>query len=169
VDILLALLATILTFPSQAIELENPSATVNLTLDLRSKNEKDNARNSSLRGRVSLAADPRKTVDVVLVFAEPGSESEKLAKAEKVAYVGASDLFEQLLEGEIQPTKILSTPGLLPSVTQNLARFLGPKGLMPTVRRGGVGEGQELVERIREAKGAFDWMVNDEGLIKAGK
>jgi large subunit ribosomal protein L1 len=40
---------------------------------------------------------------------------------------------------------------------------------MPTVRRGGVGEGQELVERIREAKGAFDWMVNDEGLIKAGK
>jgi hypothetical protein len=36
---------------------------------------------------------------------------------------------------------------------------------MPTVKRGGVGEGEELVQRINEARGAVDWMSTKEGFI----
>jgi hypothetical protein len=74
-------------------------------------------------------------------------------------------LFEQILNGEVQPTKVLCTPGMLGNVTRVLGRHLGQKGLMPTVKRGGVGEGEELAQRIREARGAMDWMSTKEGLI----
>lgn len=122
---------------------------------------------TALRGRVTLPMDPRRTSDTVLVFAEPNSPSRRLAEEVGVTYLGGDELFEPLLNGEINPTKVLSTPGMLPSVTQALARFLGPKGLMPTTRRGGVGEGEELVQRIKEAKGSLDWKADERGWVMA--
>jgi large subunit ribosomal protein L1 len=107
--------------------------------------------------------------DQVLVFAEPNTPSRALAIAQNVQYVGGEDLFEGILNGEIQPTKVLCTPGMLPNVTKTLGRFLGQKGLMPTVKRGGVGEGEELVQRIQEARGAMDWMSTKDGIITARK
>ncbi len=112
--------------------------------------------------------DPRRSSDTVLVFAEPNSASRRLVEEVGVTYLGGDELFEPLLSGEITPTKVLSTPGMLPSVTQALARFLGPKGLMPTTRRGGVGEGEELVARIKEAKGSLDWKADERGWVMAG-
>jgi len=84
-----------------------------------------------------------------------------------VTYLGGKELFGPILAGEIQPTKVLSTTGMLPQVTQSLARFLGPKGLFPTARRGGVGDGLELVRRIREAKGSLDWQADRMGAVTA--
>lgn len=127
------------------------------------------ARNQVIRGRVVLPFDSRKSNDVMLVFAEAKSESARLAQEQGVDYIGAQELFEPLLNGEINPTKILATPSMLPSVTARLARFLGPKGLMPTTRRGGVGEGEELVALIREARGALDWTSSEDGVIEARK
>ena len=121
-----------------------------------------------MRGRVVLPSDPRRFTDQVLVFAERNSPSAKLAIAEGVTWVGAEELFVPILNGEIEPTKVLCTPGMLPAVTARLARFLGPKNLMPTARRGGLGEGAELVERIREAKGAVDWKSH-EGIVRASQ
>lgn len=123
----------------------------------------------SIRGRVSLPHDPRRQTDIILVFAESNSVSARLAREAGVTYVGAAELFEPLLNGEINPTKVLCTPGMLSAVTGRLARFLGPKGLMPTARRGGVGEGEGLVERIQEARGAMDWKTNGWGVVRCGK
>jgi large subunit ribosomal protein L1 len=123
----------------------------------------------SIRGRVSLPHDPRRQTDIILVFAEANSASARLAREAGVTYVGAAELFEPLLNGEINPTKVLCTPGMLSAVTGRLARFLGPKGLMPTARRGGVGEGEGLVERIQEARGAMDWKTNGWGVVRCGE
>ena len=116
---------------------------------------------------MTLPRDPRRSSDVILVFAEPNSKSAQLARDAGVTYVGATELIDALLAGEIHPTKVLTTPGMLPTVTGRLARFLGPKGLMPTARRGGVGEGEELVERIKEAKGAMDWKTDEKGRVRS--
>ena len=151
---------------TQALEIEKPGSAYSLTIYLARPKGKG-SRAPTVRGRVVLPFDPRKSTDVLLVFAEANSISARLAREAGVAYVGAEDLFEPLLNGEIEPTKVLSTPGMLGSVTARLARFLGPKGLMPTVRRGGVGEGEELVEKIKEAKGATDWMSDARGVIRA--
>lgn len=56
---------------------------------------------------------------------------------------------------------------MMPSVAQKLARFLGPKGLMPVAKRGGVGEGEELAKRVREAAGGMEWKGDKAGVVRA--
>ena len=152
----------------QAMEITSPFSTYNLLIRTREKNKTKPKNAPPLRGRVTLPQDPRLVRDTILVFAEPNSKSRQLAEEVGVDYLGAEDLFEPLTTGEITPAKVLSTPGMLPAVTRELARFLGPKGMMPTTRRGGVGEGEELVERIKEAKGSLDWQADDRGWINVG-
>lgn len=143
------------------------SSAYHLVLNLKSLTKGNQKIN--VRGRVVLPHDHRKSADVVLVFAEKGSLSARLAREAGVDYVGDQDLIQPLIDGEINPTKVLSTPGMLSVITPRLARFLGPKGMMPTTRRGGVGEEEELVKRIQEAKGALDWIADDRGQVKTCK
>jgi len=56
---------------------------------------------------------------------------------------------------------------MLGAVSRQLARFLGPKGLMPSAKRGGVGEGEELGKRIKEAGGTLEWKADKLGVIRA--
>jgi large subunit ribosomal protein L1 len=72
-----------------------------------------------------------------------------------------------VLSGEIAPTKVLATPGMMGAVQSKLARFLGPKGLMPVAKRGGVGEGDELAQRIKEAGGLMEWKADKLGVVRA--
>lgn len=74
-----------------------------------------------------------------------------------------------VLNGELQPTKVLATPGLMGAITRQLARFLGPKGLMPSAKRGGVGEGEELGKRVKEAGGLMEWKADKLGVVRARK
>ncbi|ORX40917.1 ribosomal protein L1-like protein [Kockovaella imperatae] len=145
----------------QAVEAGQPNTLFDLSLTIGSKGSIPN-----LRGRANLPYDIKKTADVILVFAEDDTESARLAKEAGVQYVGGADLFEEVEEGKIRPTKVLSTPSMLPAVTSRLGRFLGQRGLMPTARRGGVGEGLELVKRIQEARGATDWFTNEKGRLR---
>lgn len=121
----------------------------------------------ALRGQVALPRDPRKekSEEVIVVFADPSSQSEAAAKALGVT-VGAQELCEPILKGELVPTKVFATPTMMPTVTKHLARFLGPKGLMPTVKRGNVGEGAQLARLISEAGNKIDWHANDLGIIR---
>lgn len=144
----------------RALEIANPSSSY--TIEIKCKDQK-----VLLRGRVQLPSDPRKTADVIVVFAEPGSPSEEAAKKAGATIVGGAELFPKILSGEIAPTKVLSATGMLPSVSRNLARFLGPKNLMPTVKRGNVGDGAELARMIKEAGGALDFRADKEGLVKS--
>jgi len=89
------------------------------------------------RGRVALPRDPRKNKEIILVFAEPERANDALVAG--ATYAGGLERLRlQVLSGEIDPNKVFSTPAMLPRITPKLARFLGPKGLMPTTRRGTV-------------------------------
>lgn len=120
-----------------------------------------------LRGRVSLPLGARRAPEVILVFSEPNSPSSLSAQAAGAHIIGGEELFPKVLNGEIQPTKVLTTPSMLPAVQRQLARFLGPKGLMPSPKRGGVGEGEELGKRIKEAGGTLEWKADKLGVIRA--
>lgn len=63
----------------------------------------------------------------------------------------------QILQSVIQPTKIIATPDFLPIIARStLPRILGPKGLMPSAKRGTVTS--EIARAIREARGGLDWL-----------
>lgn len=116
---------------------------------------------------MSLPFDARKAPETILVFAEADSPSYTSAKTAGAHIVGGEELFPSILSGELQPTKVLSTPGMLAAVSRQLARFLGPKGLMPSPKRGGVGEGEELAKRVSEAGGLMEWKADKIGVVRA--
>lgn len=145
----------------QALEVAHPTSTYSLTLHTKSHKSA-----LPIRGSFILPLDPRRTSETILVFAEPSSPSATFAKEAGAAYVGGDELFEAVLSGKIQPTRCLATPGMMPAVSRALARFLGPKGLMPVAKRGGVAEGEELAERIRDAAGKMEYRADKQGTVK---
>jgi large subunit ribosomal protein L1 len=146
----------------RALSISNPSSAYSVTLSTRTTKS-----SLPLRGRISFPTDPRKQVERVLVFCDPASPSAEIAKSAGATYVGADELFPQILSGQIVPTKCLATPGVMPAVAKALARFLGPKGLMPVAKRGGVGEGEELGRMVREAMGGMEWKGDKLGVVRA--
>lgn len=122
-----------------------------------------------LRGRVSLPIDPRKEADTIVVFVDPGSPAAKAALEAGAHHVGNEDLFPKILSGEIVPTKCLATSGALGGVTRNLARFLGPKGIMPAAKRGTVADGAELGDLVRNMAGTMEWKADKQGYIRSRK
>ena len=74
----------------------------------------------------------------------------------------------QLLAGKTSPTKVISTPELLPLLTRSgLPRVLGPKGLMPSVKRGSVTD--DIEKAIQEARGGLDWKGSEIGSSSKAK
>jgi large subunit ribosomal protein L1 len=69
----------------------------------------------------------------ILVFAT-GKKAEE-AKAAGAHFVGGEELIEKVQAGELKFDKCIATPQMFPQVTK-IARILGPKGLMPTVKKG---------------------------------
>jgi large subunit ribosomal protein L1 len=69
----------------------------------------------------------------ILVFAE-GKAAED-AKQAGAHIVGGTELIPRVEAGEFKFDKCLCTPALLPAVAK-IARYLGPKNLMPSVKRG---------------------------------
>lgn len=140
----------------QAVEVGKPLSAYELTIITH------HAKGAAApRGRVSLPKDPRTTADVILVFAD-GKQAEA-AKKLGVAHVGGEELIEPILSEKIRPTKILCTPSLLPKISK-LARFLGPKGLMPATRRGTVTD--DISGTIRSIAGTLDWKGDKEGVVR---
>ncbi|KAF8320513.1 ribosomal protein L1-like protein [Cantharellus anzutake] len=114
------------------------------------------------RSRIILPRDPRSKPEIMLVFAE-GKQAAS-AKRLGAAYVGGAELIPDVLSGEINPTKVLSTPALLPTINPKLARFLGPKGLMPSTKRGTVTDNIALA--VKASRGALDWKGDKQGVIR---
>lgn len=68
-------------------------------------------------------------------------------------------------EGVINFDKIIATPEHMPTLKQ-LARILGPKGLMPNVKSGTLVKQHELLETVKQAKqGLVEFRVNDAAFI----
>ncbi len=79
--------------------------------------------------------------------------------------IGLTYILPQILSGEIDPSKVICTPEMLPVIQPKLARYLGQKGLMPTAKRGTVRK--DVAEGVREAKGLMDWKGDKQGHVRA--
>ncbi|KAF9993289.1 hypothetical protein BGZ65_011215 [Modicella reniformis] len=103
---------------------------------------------------------PIKQDSVILVFAE-GKFAEE-ARASGAQIVGGPELVKEVEEGKHKFDKCISTPGMFPSVTK-LARILGPKGLMPTAKKGTVTE--DIPGVIKAQTAVFDVRGDKNGVV----
>ncbi|ORX57443.1 ribosomal protein L1 [Hesseltinella vesiculosa] len=112
-----------------------------------------------IRGSVVLPKNIKQEA-TILVFATGKLADE--ARAAGAKFVGGEELVEQVQKGELQFDKCISTPQMFPAVTK-IARILGPKGLMPTVKKGTVTE--EIADTVKSAKGSFDFKGDKFGVL----
>lgn len=69
-----------------------------------------------------------------------------------------------MASGRIQATLFLSTPTLVKAISQRLGRVLGPRGLMPSERRGTVTD--DVAGYIRRLQGTTEWKGDKDGTIR---
>lgn len=132
-------------------------------------------------GRINIPreAKPRKEYRV-LVFAD-GRQADEAKKA-GAHVVGGLELVDavcffcpaspfitedrlQVAEGKHNNcTTILCTPSLLRSISSKLGRILGPRGLMPSERRGTVTE--DIEGYIQRLQGTTEWRGDKTGTIR---
>ncbi|CEG75508.1 hypothetical protein CU097_003208 [Rhizopus azygosporus] len=99
----------------------------------------------------------------VLVFAT-GKKAEE-AKAAGAQIVGGEELIEQIKAGELKFDKCIATPQMFPAVTK-IAKILGPKNLMPTVKKGTVTD--DVANVVRMSKSLFDFKADKHGVLHTG-
>jgi large subunit ribosomal protein L1 len=116
-----------------------------------------------IRGSVVLPNGTGKTVRVA-VFAKDAKADE--ARAAGADIVGAADLIDQIKAGNINFDTVISTPDMM-GVLGQVARILGPKGLMPNPKTGTVT--MDVTKAVTDAKGGkVNFRVDKKGNIHAG-
>jgi len=142
----------------RSVEVGSPNATYELTIKTAMP------RGSAIpKGRVSLPREPKpKPKDKVLVFAD-GKAAEE-AKRAGADIVGGPELVEGVASGRTQATLFLSTPALIKAISQRLGRVLGPRGLMPSERRGTVTD--DVAGYIRRLQGTTEWKGDKVGTVR---
>ncbi|CAH7686155.1 ribosomal protein L1-like protein [Phakopsora pachyrhizi] len=91
-----------------------------------------------------------------------------LSESLGVDHIGGKELIDQIIEGKINPTKLLCHPDLLPLLIKDsrVAKVLGPRGLIPSEKRGTVST--DLNRLVQDAKGSLDWVMDpNSGLVIA--
>lgn len=133
----------------RAAEVGHPAQSTTLTLTVRViANNGVQALSGSVRLPRGLDANQR-----IAVFTL-NPELADAARAAGAAVVGGEELIEQVKAGVIDFNKALATPDILPKLNP-IARTLGPKGLMPSARRGTVSN--DIAKLIAESTGAIDF------------
>ncbi|KAI0323080.1 ribosomal protein L1-like protein [Amylostereum chailletii] len=142
----------------RAVEVGSPNATYELTV------KTGMPKGTTIpKGRISLPREPKeKEKDRILVFAE-GRQAEDAKKA-GADIVGGSELIEGIINGRHQATMFLCTPALIRAITPRLGRVLGPRGLMPSERRGTVTD--DVAGFIRRLQGTNEWKGDKAGTIR---
>jgi len=126
---------------------------INLGLDPRKPNQ-------SLRGVAPLPFGTGKP-PIIAVFAK-GPKAEEALKA-GADVVGDADLIQKIEKGEINFTKCIATPDMMPMVGR-VARILGPRGLMPNPKTGTIT--QDVVEAVKASKqGQVDFKTDKKGVV----
>lgn len=100
---------------------------INLNVDAKKAEQ-------NIRGVLSLPHGTGKVYRVAVFARGPKAEEAKKAGAE---LVGADELVEQVLKGEINFDKCIATPDMM-GVVGKVAKILGPRGLMPNPKLGTV-------------------------------
>ena len=135
---------------------ETVEVALNLNVDPRHADQ-------MIRGSVVLPNGTGKTVRVA-VFAKDAKVDE--AKAAGADIVGSTDLIESIKAGVINFDIVISTPDMM-GVLGQVARILGPKGLMPNPKTGTVT--MDVAKAVENAKGGqVNFRVDKKGNIHAG-
>ncbi|KAF9181459.1 hypothetical protein BGZ51_004407 [Haplosporangium sp. Z 767] len=140
----------------KAKEVSKPNHLIEVHIQTNTKVEKHS---QPIRTSV-LLQKPIKQDSVILVFAE-GKFAEE-ARASGAQIVGGAELVKEVEDGKHKFDKCISTPGMYPSVTR-LARILGPRGLMPTTKKGTVTE--DISGVIKAQTAAFDVRGDKNGVV----
>lgn len=160
----------------QAVEVSRPLNAYELHICTNIESHLTNA----LRGRLALPKEARTKAEKLLIFAEDGSDSVSVVQTmlendpnlKNVITVGGAEFINDVAAGTgaasgLQFTKVLCTQALLPQLSKSMARSLGPRGLMPSLKRGTVvTNGDEMRVAIREAQGALDWRGDRNGVVR---
>ncbi|EJD45754.1 ribosomal protein L1 [Auricularia subglabra TFB-10046 SS5] len=146
----------------RAVEITRPNSMFELTI----KTELDRSSGGVTvpKGRISLPREPKeRKKDTIMVFAD----GKKAEDARKVGadFVGGTEMIDELISGRLRPNVILCTPDLIRAITPRLGRFLGPKGLMPSPRRGTVTD--DIRGFISRTQGSNEWKADKDGTIRA--
>ncbi|CDO73158.1 hypothetical protein BN946_scf185007.g213 [Trametes cinnabarina] len=142
----------------RAVEVASPNATYELVI------KTEMGKGSTIpKGRFNLPRETKaQTKDRILVFAE-GRQAEEAKKA-GADIVGGLELVEGIINGRHQATLFLCSRSLIRGITPKLGRVLGPRGLMPSERRGTVTD--DIGGFIRRLKGTSEWKGDKEGTIR---
>lgn len=121
------------------------SVEVHIKLGIDSKKDQ-------VRGTVILPHGTGKTKKVLVVT----STKENEAKEAGADFVGAEDIIEKIKNGKVGDFDIVvATPEMMPKLAQ-VAKVLGPKGLMPSPKTETVTDKiKETVESLKKGKAAF--------------
>jgi large subunit ribosomal protein L1 len=115
-----------------------------------------------LRGIANLPHSTGKTVRVC-VFAR--GEKARAAIEAGAEVVGDDDLVQQVINGRMDFDRVIATPDMLPVIAK-AARVLGPKGMMPSPKRGSVVS--DVAAAVTNAKvGEVDFKGQREGVVHA--
>ena len=116
-----------------------------------------------VRGVVTLPAGTGKDVKVAVFARGDNAEKALAAGADKV---GAEDLMEDMLAGNMDYGRVIATPDMM-GIVGRLGKTLGPKGLMPNPKLGTVTP--NVAEAVKAAKGGqIEFRVEKAGIIHAG-
>lgn len=123
----------------RAIEVGQPASQQTITLSTIIVSERGVP---PLTGNVSFSK-PLKAVKVA-VFTNDEAQTALMKDTYKVHLVGGTDLLNQIKEGKVNIDfdKAFATPDVVPQLAQ-LGRTLGPRGLLPTVKKGTVADNLE--------------------------
>lgn len=116
-----------------------------------------------VRGVVSLPAGTGKDVRVAVICKE---DKEAVAKSAGADMVGAEAIIEEIKAGKINFDVCIATPDMMGLIGQ-VARVLGPKGLMPNPKLGTVTA--DVATAVKNAKsGQVEFRVEKAGIIHVG-
>ncbi len=116
-----------------------------------------------VRGVVSLPAGTGKDVRVAVLCKDDKVEEAKAAGAD---LVGSTVIIDDIKSGKIDFDVCIATPDMMGMVGQ-VARVLGPKGLMPNPKLGTVTA--DITKAVNNAKsGQVEFRVEKSGIIHAG-
>jgi len=116
-----------------------------------------------VRGMVSLPSGTGKDVKVAVFARGDNAEKALAAGADKV---GAEDLMEDMMAGNLAYDRVIASPDMM-SVVGRLGKILGPKGLMPNPKLGTVTP--NVAQAVKDAKsGQVEYRVEKQGIIHSG-
>src|SRR3546814_21149412 len=113
-----------------------------------------------VRGVVTLPAGTGKDVKVAVFARGDNADKALAAGADKV---GAEDLMEDMLAGNLDYGRVIATTDMM-GIVGRLGKTLGPKGLMPNPKLGTVTP--NVAAAVKAAKGGpIAYLVEKDGII----